>query len=64
MKFDMDISAVTINKGASVSTKYLGTWKAGLESTLNITSYEDMKNFTAAIVYRIYTVVVRFFFFF
>lgn len=59
MKFDMDISAVTITKGASDSTKPLGSWRAGLESALKIGDVDGMKNLTAAIVYRIFTVVVR-----
>lgn len=55
----MDISAVTISKGASDSTKPLGSWRAGLDSPLNIADIGGMKNLTAAIVYRIFTVVVR-----
>lgn len=60
MKFDTDISSVTIRGGASVNTKNLGSWTAGLESPLNILNEDDMKNLTAALVYRIYTVVVSF----
>lgn len=59
MKFDMDISAVTIRGGASVSTKNLGKWEASLDNLLYVTSEDDMKNLTADIVYRVYTVVVR-----
>lgn len=59
MKFDMDLHSVTISKGSSVNTKQLGSWKAGLDSQLNIEKPDDMRNLTAAIVYRIYTVVVR-----
>lgn len=61
MKFDMDISAVTISKGASDSTKPLGSWRAGLESPLSIGDSDGMKNLTAAIVYRIFTVVASIF---
>uniref|UniRef100_A0A8D8MDM1 Glutamate receptor ionotropic, kainate 3 n=1 Tax=Culex pipiens TaxID=7175 RepID=A0A8D8MDM1_CULPI len=57
MKFDMDISAVTIRGGASVSTKTLGKWEAGLDNPLRIANEGDMKNLTADIVYRVYTVV-------
>ncbi|XP_001660418.2 ionotropic receptor 25a [Aedes aegypti] len=57
MKFDMDISAVTIRGGASVSTKNLGKWEASLDNALYVTSEDDMKNLTADIVYRVYTVV-------
>lgn len=58
MKFDMEISAVSVQGGSSVSTKNLGNWTAGLNSSLVIKSEPDMKNFTAAVVYRVYTVVV------
>lgn len=58
MKFDMDISSVSILQGASVNTKQLGTWKAGLDTNLTIKDETEMKNLTAAVVYRIYTVVV------
>jgi glutamate receptor, ionotropic, invertebrate len=57
MKFDADINAVTIRSGASVNTKNLGTWTAGLTNDLKINAVDDMRNLTANIVYRIYTVV-------
>ena len=57
MKFEADINAVTIRGGASVSTKLLGTWTAGLNNELKIAAIEEMKNMTADIVYRVYTVV-------
>lgn len=59
MKFDMDISAVSVRNGASVNTKNLGTWTTGLQQPLNIRETEEIKNLTAAVVYRVYTVVVR-----
>lgn len=58
MKFVMDISVVSVQGGSSVSTKSLGNWTAGLNSPLVVKSDNDMKNFTAAVVYRVYTVVV------
>lgn len=58
MKFDMDINAVSIRGGASVNTKNLGFWTSGLDATISIKNQEDMKNLTADVVYRIYTVVV------
>ncbi|XP_037037565.1 ionotropic receptor 25a [Bradysia coprophila] len=57
MKFDMDISSVSILGGASVNTKNLGSWTAGLSSPLSIVETEDIKNLTADVVYRVYTVV-------
>lgn len=60
MTFDMDVNAVSIQNGASVSTKRLGTWKAGLNSNLTVEDEFEMKNLTAAVVYRVYTVVVGF----
>lgn len=59
MKFDMDISSVSIIGGASVNTKNLGTWSAGLSTNISIIQPAEMKNLTAAVVYRIYTVVVH-----
>lgn len=58
MKFDMEISAISVQAGASVNTKSLGYWAAGLNSSLVVSNESDMKNFTAAVVYRVYTVVV------
>ena len=58
MKFDMDVSAVSVRGGASVSTKTLGKWTADLASPLVISSTEDIANLTAEVVYRVYTVVV------
>lgn len=58
MKFEMDINAVTIRGGASVNTKSLGSWTAGLDNPLNIQNDVDIKNLTADVVYRVYTVVV------
>lgn len=58
MKFDMEISAVSVRGGASVNTKTLGTWTSGLTSPINIVNAEDTKNLTADVVYRVYTVVV------
>lgn len=60
MKFDMDISAVAIAGGAPVNTKSLGTWTAGFNSPLSILGTEDIKNLSAAVVYRVYTVVVSY----
>lgn len=61
MKFEVDISKVIIQEGASVNTQPLGTWTAGLNSELKIKNEDEMKNMTADVVYRIYTVAVRHF---
>lgn len=52
MKFETSIHAVSIRGGASVNTKSLGTWTAGLTNALNIDAIDDMKNLTANTVYR------------
>lgn len=59
MKFNMDISAVSVRGGASVNTKTLGTWTTGLQQPIDVAAPEDIKNMTADVVYRVYTVVVR-----
>lgn len=44
MKFDAEISAVTINNGESLNIKKLGTWTAGKNNKLKITaSIEEPK---------------------
>lgn len=58
MKFLMDINAVTIRSGASVNTHNLGTWEASLNAPINVANEVDLKNLTADVVYRVYTVVV------
>lgn len=58
MKFDMDVKANYIVKGATSSSRALGTWSAGLNSTINITDQKTMGSLTAAIIYRIYTILV------
>lgn len=56
MKYEAEINAITIRGGASVSTKPLGTWTAGIDTNLTVTAAEEMKNLTANTVYRVYTV--------
>lgn len=58
MEFDMDISAVSVRGGASVNTKNLGSWTAGLNSALKVSAADDIANLSAATVYRVFTVVV------
>uniref|UniRef100_A0A182U1Q4 Ionotropic glutamate receptor C-terminal domain-containing protein n=1 Tax=Anopheles melas TaxID=34690 RepID=A0A182U1Q4_9DIPT len=57
MKFDMDINAVSIRSGASVNTRSLGTWEASLNAPINVANEAEIKNLTADVVYRVYTVV-------
>uniref|UniRef100_A0A182JSA2 Ionotropic glutamate receptor C-terminal domain-containing protein n=1 Tax=Anopheles christyi TaxID=43041 RepID=A0A182JSA2_9DIPT len=57
MKFDMDINAVSIRGGASVNTRSLGTWEASLNAPINVANEAEIKNLTADVVYRVYTVV-------
>lgn len=57
----MEINAVSVRGGASVNTKYLGTWTSGIDHPLNIDKPDDMKNLTADVVYRIITVEVTLF---
>lgn len=57
MKYEAELNAITIRGGASVSTKPLGTWLAGIDNNLTVTAAEDMKNLTANTVYRVFTVV-------
>lgn len=59
MKFDMDVKVNYLVKGALSSTRALGTWPAGLNSSMNITDPKTMANLTADIIYRVYTILVR-----
>lgn len=58
MKFDMDVKANNIVKGVTSASRALGTWSAGLNSTMSITDPKTMVSLTAAIIYRVYTVLV------
>uniref|UniRef100_A0A1I8NTP0 Ionotropic glutamate receptor C-terminal domain-containing protein n=2 Tax=Stomoxys calcitrans TaxID=35570 RepID=A0A1I8NTP0_STOCA len=57
MNFEMDIRVVQIRSGNSDNSKPIGTWKASLNSPLVISDKKSMENVTAAIVYRISTIV-------
>jgi len=54
MEFDVQISAVSILGGSSVSTKNVAKWKAGGELTDDGTE-ANIKNYSASTVYRVYT---------
>ncbi|XP_068617329.1 ionotropic receptor 25a isoform X1 [Battus philenor] len=56
MEFSTDISAVTVKDGASIGSRVLGTWKAGLSNPLILTEADNMSDYSAQLVYRIVTV--------
>lgn len=58
MEFSTDLTAVTIKDGASIGSKTLGSWKAGLSSPLLLTDPDNMSDYSAQLVYRIVTVEV------
>lgn len=58
MKFTMDMSAVSVQGGASVSTKPLGNWTADINAPITVNSVEEMANLSAAVIYRVFTVAV------
>lgn len=57
MQFEMDISVLQIRGGNSVNTRKIGSWLAGLNSSLNVKDEKIMKDLTADTVYRVFTVV-------
>ncbi|GBP52444.1 Ionotropic receptor 25a [Eumeta japonica] len=56
MEFSTELSAVTVKDGASIGSKNLGSWKAGLSSPLLLTDPDNMSDYSAQLVYRIVTV--------
>ncbi|XP_045769552.1 ionotropic receptor 25a [Maniola jurtina] len=56
MEFSTDLTAVTIKDGASIGSKSLGSWKAGLLNPLSLTDPDNMSDYSAQLVYRIVTV--------
>lgn len=58
LEFNMEMNAVSIRAGASVNTERLGSWTAGLRSPIVVTKPTEMQKLQAAVVYRVYTVVV------
>lgn len=59
MEFNMQLSAVSIRSGSSDKSLNLGTWKAGFNNNISLIDSESMRNYTADIVYRVATVIVR-----
>lgn len=60
MEFSMQLTAVGIRSGSSDRSTTLGTWKAGFNNNISLVDPELMRNYTADIVYRVATVIVRF----
>ena len=59
MEFNTDLNAVTIKDGASIGSKSLGSWKAGLSNPLLLSDPDNMSDYSAQLVYRIVTVEVN-----
>lgn len=57
-KFKMEMSVASIQNGVSVNKKQLGSWSSGLREPILANSIEEMKEYAAALVYRVVTVVV------
>lgn len=58
MEFSTEMSAVTIKDAASIGSRSLGSWKAGLSSPLTLTDPDNMSDYSAQLVYRVVTVEV------
>nr|AFC91757.2 putative ionotropic receptor IR25a [Cydia pomonella] len=56
MEFNTDLSAVTVKDGASIGSRNLGSWKAGLSNPLSLTDPQNMSDYSAQLVYRVVTV--------
>lgn len=59
MDFQMSLSAIGVREGQSDKSIMLGSWKAGFDNNLTLVDPKIMKNYTANIVYRVVTVIVR-----
>lgn len=58
MEFNTDLTAVTVKDGASIGSRVLGSWKAGLSNPLSLTDPDNMSDYSAQLVYRVVTVEV------
>ncbi|CAH0399704.1 unnamed protein product [Chilo suppressalis] len=56
MEFNTDLTAVTVKDGASIGSRSLGSWKAGLSNPLSLTDPDNMSDYSAQLVYRVVTV--------
>lgn len=59
MEFSTDLTAVTVKDGASIGSRSLGSWKAGLSNPLSLTDPENMSDYSAQLVFRVVTIEVR-----
>lgn len=59
MEFSTELAAVTVKDGASIGSRSLGSWKAGLANPLSLTDPENMSDYSAQLIYRVVTVEVR-----
>lgn len=59
MEFNMQLTAVGVRDGSSDKSTNLGTWRAGFDNNLTLENPIVMTNYTADVVYRIVTVIVR-----
>ncbi|KAF5269354.1 hypothetical protein FQA39_LY08746 [Lamprigera yunnana] len=57
MEFDMMITAVSIRDNKTDRPTELGKWKAGFTTELSLNQNNALQNYTAAIVYRVATVI-------
>lgn len=64
MELTLQLSAIGIREGSSDKSVNLGSWKAGFSSNLTLLDPISMSNYTADIVYRVVTVIVRITFYF
>ncbi|KAI8421537.1 hypothetical protein MSG28_009573 [Choristoneura fumiferana] len=56
MEFSTDLTAVTVKDGASIGSRSLGSWKAGLSNPLSLTDPENMSDYSAQLVFRVVTI--------
>ncbi|XP_071447959.1 ionotropic receptor 25a [Hetaerina americana] len=57
MEFSMKLEKVSIINSMAVSAESVGSWKAGLNSPVNIKNAKSLTNFSSVKVYRVVTVV-------
>lgn len=58
IEFDMNLSKLQMKDGNILSSESFGKWSSGFNNNLLIGSSDQMLKLKAAVVYRVYTVVV------